>query len=241
MIELRELIKALLVLQDVDTHIECLQQEQTEAPRRVAELTALLAEKKAAQAQAEAEKVELDSRIQELEKNLEEAERKSKRSQGKLGEVKNSRQHKAIMKELDDLKSLKEDWTGQLEQAKEAMTGVISRLTQSGDEAVRTAETLAVEQAGLEAGKAKTAEDLARLRAEREVVAKGVPYDYLDQYNFIRSRLKDAAVAPVVGGTCQVCHMTLTPQSYNELRRLESLMTCPNCRRIIYWAEGLTA
>jgi predicted nucleic acid-binding Zn-ribbon protein len=29
--------------------------------------------------------------------------------------------------------------------------------------------------------------------------------------------------------------VALTPQTYNELRKGEVLMTCANCQRILYW------
>ena len=47
----------------------------------------------------------------------------------------------------------------------------------------------------------------------------------------ISSRIKDA-VAPVVKGVCQGCHMALPPQLANVLARMESIQTCPRCRRV---------
>jgi predicted nucleic acid-binding Zn-ribbon protein len=77
--------------------------------------------------------------------------------------------------------------------------------------------------------------DIDRLRRQRQGFAQNLPPDVLGHYDFIRSHLKDAAVAPVMDGTCQICHMSLPPQQFIELRRCEELMNCPHCQRIIYW------
>jgi predicted nucleic acid-binding Zn-ribbon protein len=45
------------------------------------------------------------------------------------------------------------------------------------------------------------------------------------------------AVGPVKNGICQACNMNIPPQRFNELIKGNSLLFCPNCRRIIYWAE----
>jgi uncharacterized protein len=43
----------------------------------------------------------------------------------------------------------------------------------------------------------------------------------------------------VTSGTCGGCHMTIPPQLYNILIRGNSIESCPNCHRIIYWDELL--
>ena len=43
------------------------------------------------------------------------------------------------------------------------------------------------------------------------------------------------AISSVIQGVCQICHMGIPPQKFNELMRGEALMTCPNCNRMIYW------
>jgi predicted nucleic acid-binding Zn-ribbon protein len=42
------------------------------------------------------------------------------------------------------------------------------------------------------------------------------------------------AVAPVIKGVCQGCHMALPPQLNNILARMQSIETCPRCGRLVY-------
>jgi predicted nucleic acid-binding Zn-ribbon protein len=73
-------------------------------------------------------------------------------------------------------------------------------------------------------------------RAERDAIAKKVRPDVLKRYGTIRIR-RGLAVVPVIKGTCQGCHMSIPPQLFNLLQRGNSIETCPQCNRIIYWSE----
>ena len=237
MTSLKERIKNLLDLQELDSHLTVLVQERDEAPQRVAALKGRSAEQKELLAKVKAEQEELLARRQELEQQMDDNERKLRRSQNRVGDIKNVRQHKAMLKEIEDLKLLKQDWEDEL-------LGIMEGLEEVNPGVEKIEETLAeiktdleTEESDLQANLETMEKDIKKLTADRKKLASALPPDVLSQYDFIRSRLSDAAVAPVIGGTCQICHMRLTPQQAIELQRMEVLMNCPNCQRIIYCAD----
>jgi predicted nucleic acid-binding Zn-ribbon protein len=71
---------------------------------------------------------------------------------------------------------------------------------------------------------AKTARDAARGTVEKQ---------WLKTYDTLSAK-RGYAVAPVVKGVCQGCHMALPPQLNNILARMESIETCPRCARLVY-------
>ena len=237
MSSLQELIRNLLSLQDIDTHIQVIRQELEDAPQRVARLEADLERKEALLSQFKAEHEELSARREDLELRLEDHARKKRRTQAKAGEVRNARQHKAILKELDELQGLKRDWEEELLTVLESLETLSATLTSAQEAAANLRGELEAEASEMEANEAKTAADLTRLSEEHQTYQSAIPPEILSQYGFIRSRIRDAAVAPVIGGICQLCHMRLPPQQFIELRQLKNLMNCPSCQRIIYWAE----
>lgn len=89
------------------------------------------------------------------------------------------------------------------------------------------ADQVAALQAQL--GEAKAARDAARAQVDPKWVKV---YDSLAQK-------RGYAVAPVVKGVCQGCHMALPPQLNNILARMESIETCPRCSRLVYRKELL--
>lgn len=227
----------MLDLQETDSHIQAIRQELEEAPQRVARLEVDLKKNETVLSQLGAEQEELFLRREDLELRLEDHARKKRRTQTKASEVKNARQHKAVIKELDELEALKRDWEEELLSVLESLDSLKPTLAQAQQATFSLRAELEAEVSEMEANQSKTAADLARLNKERQAHRQAIPPEIMRQYEFIRSRIRDAAVAPVIGGICQLCHMRLPPQQFIELKQLKNLMNCPSCQRIIYWAE----
>ncbi len=94
-----------------------------------------------------------------------------------------------------------------------------------------------LEEEGVQLEKdAKKADSLiTSLEEQKEQLKPKIPSDFLKKYQFLRDKRGGVALAPVNRGTCGVCHMNLPPQTFIDLQRNETMMTCPNCQRIIYW------
>ncbi len=76
---------------------------------------------------------------------------------------------------------------------------------------------------------AKTARDAARSKVDK---------NWIKTYDSLAAK-RGYAVAPVIKGTCQGCHMALPPQLNNLLARMASIEMCPRCGRIVYRKEML--
>ena len=44
------------------------------------------------------------------------------------------------------------------------------------------------------------------------------------------------ALAEVRNAACLSCHMQIPHQLYNEIRRCDRIITCPNCLRILFFS-----
>ena len=78
------------------------------------------------------------------------------------------------------------------------------------------------------------------------VGAGGLLYAYAVEPKWLKtydslSQKRGYAIAPVVKGVCQGCHMALPPQLNNILARMESIESCPRCGRLVYRKELLEA
>ena len=74
---------------------------------------------------------------------------------------------------------------------------------------------------------------------ERQEIEKQIPSDLLNKYRRLLEKRQGIAIAKVQNGVCQACHMNLRPQLHIELQKEEALILCPNCSRILFWANGL--
>src|SRR6185295_5636064 len=75
-------------------------------------------------------------------------------------------------------------------------------------------------------------------RAARDASRSAVEKNWLKTYDSLAAK-RGYAVAPVIKGVCQGCHMALPPQLNNILARMESIETCPRCGRLVYRKELL--
>jgi predicted nucleic acid-binding Zn-ribbon protein len=75
------------------------------------------------------------------------------------------------------------------------------------------------------------------LLARRKEIEAALSANVLDLYERIRKARRGVAIAEVRDGFCTACHFALRPQLYNEVRAQESLLTCENCSRILYYVE----
>ena len=77
--------------------------------------------------------------------------------------------------------------------------------------------------------------ELATLQESRRAQASRVEASLLQQYSrLVRGR--GVAVVAVKDGSCSGCGISLTPQTFAEVRRNDRMFTCASCNRILYYA-----
>jgi predicted nucleic acid-binding Zn-ribbon protein len=68
-------------------------------------------------------------------------------------------------------------------------------------------------------------------------LGKSIPRMIYQRYKFIRDRRGGTAIIAASDGACQGCFMRLPPQVYIQLQRGQTLETCQNCQRILFFEE----
>jgi predicted nucleic acid-binding Zn-ribbon protein len=236
---LREKLKALEELQQIDLETNEVKAELDALPARRAEVETAVA---AARRAWEEEKARLEGNEKErrqLESLLGMERDKVKKWEGRLGEIKTPREYAALSREIDIAKKTND---GQSEQVKE-LAGQAVELRKAVDaKEEELSEREASAQASIEELDKKRAaaeEKMRVLDGRRAAAVKLVDPGLLAKYENIKRRRAGVAIAPVVGMTCKGCHRNIPPQLAITLQRANSIETCPNCHRIIYSAEAV--
>ena len=76
------------------------------------------------------------------------------------------------------------------------------------------------------------------LRGSREAKAAEVDPDLLRRYERLRPRKDGVAVAAVVGGVCEGCHVAIPEGRVAEILEGTRVFTCEECGRILYVQSG---
>ncbi|MFL6205684.1 MAG: zinc ribbon domain-containing protein [Acidimicrobiales bacterium] len=77
--------------------------------------------------------------------------------------------------------------------------------------------------------------DLARAHAERDGLAGGIDPELMQEYEDLRKRLGGIAIAPLVGGSCGGCHLSLSAVDVDRIKKLppEAPAHCEECGRLL--------
>jgi predicted nucleic acid-binding Zn-ribbon protein len=161
------------------------------------------------------------------------------RSREKLARCRTERELNATQREIEELRKLYRDReleiekiNGLAEQARAEMDGAnTERQALMGDLAKDHQVVSRLDS--LE-------KDVSSEREQRKELVKVVPPALYRRYEMIRKR-RGSALAWTFQGTCSACHISLSPMTFQRLRRGEDFDQCPSCQRILYYREEAAA
>lgn len=78
------------------------------------------------------------------------------------------------------------------------------------------------------------------LKAARDALLEKADVELLRIYERLLRNKKDRVVVPLENRTCSGCHIALTAQHENLVRKGENTVFCEHCSRIHYWQEQET-
>jgi len=77
------------------------------------------------------------------------------------------------------------------------------------------------------------------LKVARDVLTAQADPEILRIYERLLRNKKDRVIVPIENRTCSGCHITLTAQHENLVRKGENIVFCEHCSRIHYWQESV--
>ncbi len=171
----------------------------------------------------------------QLEKSLNEKKDSLMKAQNKLSSVQNTKEYESVIRELDFLKkTITED-----ELKVKEMMNLDFKYEAELSKSMELKDSLEKELS--DASLSKSDEDkemhdeLEKLMAERGELASKIKKSSLMKYDRVRSHRHNIGIASVKDEICNGCYMHIPPQLYVEVKKDESMHTCPHCQRILYY------
>lgn len=238
-LNIKEQIKQLASLQDIDAKIYALKNNLEELPREIAALQKNFEEKKAHLNSLEDKSKALAVRRKEKELELSSQEENIKKLSGQLFSLKTNKEYQTMLEQIAGVKtdnSVRE----------EEILKIMDEQDVIKAEAAKEKARLSEEEKKFLTDKQKVEGRIKELELSiNDLTAKGkqiIPF--IDKrvyavYERILKALHGLALAKVKNYTCQGCFISVTPQVVNEIKMLEKLVTCESCARILYLEEDL--
>ena len=228
-------LQKLIALQNLDTTIRKLENDQQATPERRAEIEREFDQRAFEIRALENRRDEAKHTRARLENEVVEQKGRAERAERNLMSSKKPDEYTAAIREADaarkQISALETQILEQMEQLEQAEAALNER-------AGEIASMKSDREARLKAFDEETstnAERLVAARKEREEVFANLPKPMSALYSRIGARIRDGvAVAEARNRSCSACFMSLRPQVMAEVRRGEEIITCDNCGRILY-------
>ncbi len=236
-LDLKSQLSILIQLQDVDSEIYALKEENEAKPKEIEALKAAFEEKK--KKLVELEKTLLDLQKQRKEKELELAskEENAKKLETQLYSLKTNKEYQTMLQQIEDTKtdaSLTEDKIlGLLEQ-----TDNIKNEIDQENKKLKDEETVFNAQKNkIEERIREIEERLHQLDTQRKQITPNIDKKILAQYEKILFNRYGLAIVSVKDNSCLGCNMYVPPQVINLIKMYERIVTCEICNRILHINE----
>ncbi len=234
---MKDKLNQLIHLQDCDSRIQEILDKKNKGPLKIEQLEKDLSIRQQEFDEDQNQLNLLKKQRKEKEEEVQDIDLRLKKSHSKLIDIKNNKEYQAALKEIDNLKQ-------QQSRIEDEILILMEQIEEMETKCSQNAQAKQELQTKFEQTKEEILKELELLDREYNEIkekksnfSNSIEKDLLNRYSYLRDRMGGRAVGPVINGICQACHMGIPPQRFNELRRGNSLLFCPNCHRIIYWAE----
>jgi uncharacterized protein len=232
-LSVREQLLNLLKLQTCDVKVRELDTAAKQLPAKLDPLRRDLA-KLQGMLDAERAKLAETESWRKSQQELIDRERDAlKIAQTKLQASKNTKEFSAASREVENKRKSIQDREGELKKVVEAASQSNQQLQTRDADVQKLRDELTTSEAGMADQVNALEAQLVEARTARDAARAQVEPKWVKTYDTLSAK-RGYAVAPVVKGVCQGCHMALPPQLNNILARMESIETCPRCGRLVY-------
>ncbi|MBU2591021.1 MAG: C4-type zinc ribbon domain-containing protein [Nitrospinota bacterium] len=230
-------VESLVKLQEIDGQIIKIKKSLKEIPEEIDRLYASCRAAKAEIEAGEAEVKRAELKRKEIDIEVEAKKAALVKLQQNQSAVKTNKEYTAILSEIENVKkeilSLEDSELEEMEVI-ETKKGLIPPKVAALKEEEAKFGVIKGEKEKEVAG---LKEDLAKLEEARLGIVGGVSSGWIGTYQKLLTQKGGLAVVKLLNSNCHGCHTDVPPQFVIEVRKGDKVITCPNCDRIVHYAE----
>jgi len=231
-------LKTILDIQEIDMKMIRLLRLRKERMREIEQIDILRSELGIQLEEKNKEVEALSLETQVLEEKISEINARIKKLEAQQGSVKKVDEFNALTQEITQTERERinlEHKVSDLVDRKNAEEEILVKIRESLQASEESSRALQEEiRSTLEEIQAEG----HNLYSEREAFAKQADPSILKIYERLLHNKKDRVVVPIENRICTGCHIALTAQHENIVRKSDNIVFCEHCSRIHYWPEA---
>lgn len=233
-----DVLKLILEIQELDIKMIRLMRIKRERLKELEQIEALRKELHQQFKEKEQEIAEINKSVRALEVKLSEIADKLKKLESQQMNIKKVEEFNALTQEMTTTERERVSVEQKIADLIDRRT-VEEELLEKIRHSMKSSEesSIALEKE-IQASITLINEEGSQLKVQRDNLATDADPDTLHIYERLLRNKKDRVIVPIENRTCTGCHIALTAQHENIVRKGENLAFCEHCSRIHYWQES---
>lgn len=231
-------LKPLLDIQELDIKMIRLMRVKKQRQGELKQIESLRTELKEQLHLKEEEIKEIEKQVNGLEEKIQALTDKYKKLESQQSSVKKVEEFNALTQEMTTVEREKvalETQTSNILDKKVAEEEILEKIKES----LAASETNSVElEKEIKSSIDQINEEGQQLKTERDSLVGNADPESLKIYERLLRNKKDRVIVPIENRTCSGCHIALTLQHENLVRKGEAVVFCEHCSRIHFWQES---
>ena len=230
-------LKNILEIQEFDIKMIRLMRIKKQRENELAEIESLTTDLVDQKQEKEAEIETLGEKINSLETRIAEVDEKVKELEGKQSTIKKVDEFNALTQEMTTAEREKialEQEASNLLDERSAEEEVLEKIKES---LVATDDNSKALKDEIYSAISLVNQEGKELKEKRDVIQAKADEHLLAVYQRLLRNKKDRVIVPVENRTCSGCHVGITIQQENLVRKGDAIVHCEHCSRILYWQD----
>jgi uncharacterized protein len=235
---MHEALKDILPIQEFDMQMIQLMKLKKERTKELTHINGIKNDLRHKSMIKEGEIIELRKNIRLLEGEVKETAERIKKLEGQQGLVRKVDEFNALSHEISQAereKVAKEQRLSDLYDNVTAEEDVLKSLNENLENTVQNSQLLEEE---IKESIDRINEEGKIIKKQRDALVEQADPQVFHIYEMLLKNKKDRVVVPIENRCCSGCHITLTAQHENLVRKGERLVYCEHCSRIHFWQES---
>ncbi|MBA3009993.1 MAG: nucleotide-binding protein [Desulfobacula sp.] len=227
-------IATLIKLLEAETQIVRLQAVLEKVEKEKTKLAARLKQFEIALLQNKEDLAKAQAACRDSEREIQIVDDRIIKSNEHLRMVKTNKEYQVLLREVDDNKKRKDALENELIEFMDEKEKSESIAGESEKEYNLLAEQITAQQAEMEKQCTDDKASLEEYLEQQKNIGKSLDPSLMNRFRKISKMNQGSAVTRVNHEVCSGCFMNIPPQLYIEVQRGTSLISCPQCSRILY-------
>ena len=233
--KVKEQLKHLIVLQKIDLQILEKNHTIAEIPSRIVQEELPLKEAQAALEAGRQQTGDLDKKKRDKESEIDDINEKIKKIKARITEIKTNKEYQAHLKEIESAEKERYAIEDQILALMEEIDAASREISLKESKVLEKKKEIEELKKKLEEEVAEAEKELVPLQEQRSELVSATEKDVYNEYIKLMESCQGLAVAEAKDEICQGCDMNIPPQLFVEIKKNEEIISCPQCRRILYF------